>query len=186
MKNASEAFESRRALVPAGFRVIALLNGHSRAVVCLARTRPQAVRRAEEFCAEVIGRRNRLARCGRRSSDPVRVVVVEEWIGTVTYGAWKRLPEHQGGFLRVLKPDNGRGSSAKLRSGARVECVLLSEQTRKGGWRARLRKGKLAGPITNTADVPGNALPGQSVTLRIGSLSRDGRRIQFDWLSDSV
>ncbi len=66
-----------------------------------------------------------------------------------------------------------------------VECVLLSGRTRKRGWRARLRKSKLAGPITNTADVPTNARPGQVVKLRIGTLSVDGKQIQFDWVADS-
>jgi hypothetical protein len=44
--------------------------------------------------------------------------------------------------------------------------VLLSEKTRKGGgWRAKLVHRELAGPITNTAEVPVSEQVGQVVNL---------------------
>jgi hypothetical protein len=67
------------------------------------------------------------------------------------------------------------------RAGDNVECVLLAEKTRKGGWKAKLMKRGTEGPITNTEDVPKSAKPGQAVTLRLGAISQDGKRIQFHW-----
>lgn len=51
------------------------------------------------------------------------------------------------------------------RPGDRIECVLLEEKTRKGGWKAKLATSDLSGPIINTADVPGDKEPGDRVTL---------------------
>jgi hypothetical protein len=66
-------------------------------------------------------------------------------------------------------------------TGDKVECVLLDGKTRKGGWRAKLLKCGAEGPITNTADVPKSAEPGQMVTLRVGTITHDGKRVQFHW-----
>jgi len=62
-----------------------------------------------------------------------------------------------------------------------VAGVLLSEKTRKGGWRAKLVSRELTGPITNTAEVPDSARAGQSVTLIVEAVNRKGDRIQFRW-----
>jgi len=71
-------------------------------------------------------------------------------------------------------------------SGDRVAAVLLEEKTKKGGWKARLAQGDpTAGPIVNSADVPDDAAPGQTITLIVHSitLGPDGsiRAIQFRW-----
>jgi hypothetical protein len=74
------------------------------------------------------------------------------------------------------------GTPSLPKAGDKVECALLAEKTRKGGWKAtRLSRGT-EGPITNTADVPKSAKAGQMVTLRVGAVSHDGKRIQFHWL----
>jgi CRISPR-associated protein Cmr6 len=49
--------------------------------------------------------------------------------------------------------------------GDTVECVLLEERTKKGGWRAKHEESGATGPIQNTADVPSGVEPGQSVSL---------------------
>ena len=185
MKNASQASVPRSTTLPATFRVMARVNGSCPALVGLARTQAQAVRLAKEFCAAVLKQRRSLAQQGKPSRDRIRVVLVEQWVGTLLAGEWKRLAPHRGGFVQVLTPQGPLRASRSTRSGDRVECVLLSSCTRKGGWRAKLRKANLAGPITNTADVPTDAHPGQVVKLRIGALSADGKRIQFDWVADS-
>ena len=67
------------------------------------------------------------------------------------------------------------------RTGDEVQCIFLPEKTRKGGWKAKLLQRGTEGPITNTSDVPESAKPGQMVTLRVGAISQDGKRIQFHW-----
>ncbi len=51
------------------------------------------------------------------------------------------------------------------RPGERVDCVLLEEKTKKGGWKAKHVASGTLGPIQNSADVPENAQPGQTVLL---------------------
>ncbi len=64
-------------------------------------------------------------------------------------------------FYRVLSATSGNFP----KGGERVECVLLEEKTKKGGWRAKHEPSGANGPILNTAEVPANAQPGQTVTL---------------------
>ena len=40
--------------------------------------------------------------------------------------------------------------------------------------------------MTNSADVPDSARPGQNVTLRVGAVDEMATRIQFQWLTDSI
>jgi CRISPR-associated protein Cmr6 len=51
----------------------------------------------------------------------------------------------------------------------RVQAELLSEKTKKGGWRARHSTTRIEGPIQNTADVPPDAKAGQQITLIVKS-----------------
>ena len=62
-----------------------------------------------------------------------------------------------------------------------MQCVLLGEKTRKDGWQAKLLQRGIEGPITNTAEVSKSAKAGQTVALRVGAISQDGKRIQFHW-----
>jgi hypothetical protein len=169
-------------IATARFRVMADNGGQSRALVTLAATFGQAVARARRFCdsttASPEGPRN--------GAIAVRV---EEWVGTATEGRWRPVCPSQGGFqqrINGIRRGNGdhRGT-ARTNTGDTVEALLVAEKTRKGGWRAQLLGSEAHGPITNTADVPESALPGQTVSLRVGAISQDGRRIQFQWQSRS-
>jgi len=86
---------------------------------------------------------------------------------------------HKGNSINGRWPESRPGLP---KSGTAIPCVLLAEKTRKGGWRAKLVNRALAGPITNSADMPQSARPGQVVELRVGAVSHDGTRIQFHWL----
>lgn len=56
-------------------------------------------------------------------------------------------------------------STPAPRPGARVPAVLLTERTRKGGWRARHEPSGLEGPVQNSADVPPSSKAGDTVEL---------------------
>jgi hypothetical protein len=166
---------------PAGYQVVALHRDRSRSLVTLARNLRAATTLAKAFC-------DATERSGDR--DGIVIVRVEEWVGTLIEGEWVPVSLQHGGFWhRFVTHDSGRRHSGKCdqrspslpATGDNVECVLLGEKTRKGGWRARLLKHGAEGPITNTADVPKSAKPGQVVMLRLGAISQDGKRIQFQW-----
>lgn len=71
---------------------------------------------------------------------------------------------------RRQAPDDSAGPSLPS-AGDRVEAVLLDEKTRKGGWKAKLGPSGLAGPIQNSADVPGDKKPGDKLTLIVASVN---------------
>jgi CRISPR-associated protein Cmr6 len=62
-------------------------------------------------------------------------------------------------------------------AGDRVEAVLLDAKTRKGGWKAKHEPTGLSGPIQNSADVPDDLRPGNSLELIVASASK--REIAF-------
>jgi len=167
---------------PARYRVTAYDGGQAAALVTLAPTLGQAVARAREFCDSVIASRE-------GPGNGAVSVRVEEWMGTSTEGRWRPVNPSRGGFwqrINAIRRVNGdHRSTLQPRAGDAVEGVLLGEKTRKGGWRAQLLGSGAEGPITNTADVPGSATPGQKVTLRVGAISQDGQRIQFQWQNGS-
>lgn len=97
-----------------------------------------------------------------------------------------RKPPVDGGATRA-KPESaaskeGARQPAPLpKAGERVECELLPEKTKKGGWMAKLVTHAIKGPIVNTGDVPPDKKPGDRVTLIVHSVSADGRQVQFRW-----
>lgn len=189
---------------PSAFRVMARLSDDSRALLSLARSRGDAVALAEQLFEVAMthfssaatrrptpGRKPR-ARWNRhpcRSPSPTRIsaIYIETWIGSMTEGRWRLLPSEHGGFFRWCRgerPNEERGVTSP-RSGDTVECVLLPERTRKGGWLARLCDRDLRGPISNSKEVPPSVQPAELVRLRIEAINRDRTRIQFRWLHDS-
>jgi hypothetical protein len=109
----------------------------------------------------------------------VAAVLVQTW-----EGRWQRLDPDQGGYFHFFPACDASESRSKLRTGAVVHCHLLRQKTRRGGWRARLADAGLEGPVTNSADVPKTACPGQTVLLRIGAIRADHTRIQFHWIAE--
>jgi len=177
--NSFESFKtqaSRRSfrITSACYRVMARHHDHSQSLVTLAQNLRQASTLAKAFCDTIVTNR-----------DGIVSVHVEEWIGTLTEGQWKPLSERNGGFWHRFHNHNHRSrdqrNSSLPKSGDKVECVLLPEKTRKGGWLAKMLRRGLIGPVTNTADVPLSTNPGQVIMLRIGSISYDGKRVQFHW-----
>ena len=135
----------------AHYRVMALHGDQGLGLVTLAENLRQAVNLAKAFCDQNDG----------LNQDGIIAVHVEEWLGMLTEGRWERVSVGRGGFSRRLRQsgplNNDSPNSALPHSGDTVPCVLLPNKTRKGGWKARLGQRELAGPITNSADVPGCA-----------------------------
>ena len=140
----------------------------------LAETRLQAATRAKAFCdAQEAG----------GSRDGIVSVRIEEWVGILTEGEWKPVSLWHGGFSHRFATHfssrNARNADDRNpslpRTSDRVECVLLVEKTRKGGWKAQLLQRGTEGPITNSGDLPKSAKAGQTVTLRVGR-DRPGRQ----------
>ena len=160
----------------AGYRVMARHRDQSRSLVTLAQN-PRAARiLAKAFCDAIEGNGHR---------NDIVSVEVEEWVGTLTEGQWERVSPRYGGFSHWFTTrdsrNGGHRNPALPKTGDKVQCVLLGGKTRKGGWKAKLLERGTEGPITNTEDVPESAKVGQIVTLRVGAISQDGKRIQFHW-----
>ena len=83
-------------------------------------------------------------------------------------------PESSGGLpsLKFPKP------------GDRVQAVLIDEKTKKGKWKARIAGGGMIGDIMNSEAVPGDAKPGQEVSLivRVARATNGS----FYWPTDEV
>ena len=174
------AFHCLNRIAPACYRVVARHRDRSQSLVTLAENLRQAANFAKTFCDAMEG----------GSRDGIVFVRVEEWIGTLVEGRWRLVNPHHGGFVwassrdantRDARSRGGDRNSALPQSGEKVQCILIPEKTRRGGWRAKLLRRGTVGPITNTADMPNSAQPGQMVTLRVGAISHDGKRIQFYW-----
>ena len=175
----TQASATRRILLPlVKFRVTARHSDNDVSLVTLAENCRQAVNLAKAFCDKIA-----------TASNEIASMRVEEWVGTLTEGEWKPVSLWHGGFshrfatqLGKRNARNGHQPNPSLpRTGEHVECVLLTEKTRKGGWKAKLRQRGPEGPITNSEDMPKSAKPGQVITLRVGAISDDGKRIQFHW-----
>lgn len=63
------------------------------------------------------------------------------------------------------KPAVTKGPPPK--PGEIVECVLLEEKTKRGGWKARHEPSGIEGPIQNSAAVPADAKPGDRLKLQV-------------------
>ncbi len=120
----------------------------------------------------------------------VVAIYLEEWQATAEGGRWRYCGGKHGGFSEVFRgaskePEADDTESESLSSGAQIECELLANKTRKGGWMARARQQELAGPITNSDDVPVSMTAGTIVCLRVGAVNSEATRIQFDWVPQS-
>ncbi|MCL6607022.1 MAG: type III-B CRISPR module RAMP protein Cmr6 [Geminicoccaceae bacterium] len=63
-------------------------------------------------------------------------------------------------------PAPTRAFAPPPKPGETVECVLLAEKTKKGGWKARHEASGIEGPIQNSAEVP-PAEPGDRLRLEV-------------------
>ena len=83
-------------------------------------------------------------------------------------------------------PESGGGlPNPKLpKPGDRIQAVLIDEKTKKGKWKAQIVDGGMIGDIMNSAAVPGDAKPGQEVSLfvRVAHATNGS----FCWPTDDI
>lgn len=125
----------------------------------------------------------RMIACRINEGAAVERAWVEEWTRFAEFSDWRRLIE--AAELRAFN-DKPNGLSCRLfQSGTMIEAELLRERTKRGGWRAKLLRYHGEGPITNSAEVPRDASPGDRVFLRLEASNRDGSHLQWSWIPQS-
>ena len=67
----------------------------------------------------------------------------------------------------------------KGKSGESVDAVLLTEKTKKGGWRAQIKGHSQSGPVQNNDAVSSDVKEGNVVQLLIASIN--DREVAFKW-----
>jgi hypothetical protein len=125
------AIDAAPTLILSRFRVMARLSSGQHALVCLAQTLTEAARQAEAFLESILQQARYRPRWQIDKQDRVRVIWVEQWIGTPTEGRWETLAPEVGGFRH--RCDGSRRerptqkNSSLPRSGDCVACTLLSD-----------------------------------------------------------
>lgn len=95
---------------------------------------------------------------------------LDDWgVGGKTAAGYGRLaPVVAAGAAATTRPAKPVAASAPPpKVGDLVECVLLEEKTKKGGWKARHEPSGIEGPIQNSAAVPAEAKPGDRLLLEV-------------------
>ena len=171
-------FEPAAVAVARPFRIMVLQVGGAVALYRALPTLAAARRIAKSACDRHSLRlgRERL----RVLADPKRPrrVYVEQWVGLANDGQWKAVPMSAGGFNQRFS-DRPEKDEHRYKSGDLVECVLLNEKTRRGGWRARIVGKSNAGPVLG--EPPREVSAGDQVQLRLSSLSARTNAAQFAW-----
>ena len=100
-----------------------------------------------------------------------------EFLGTEL----KRRVENGAGIGRREPRPQPANSRAELlpKASERVEAELLTEKTRKGGWKAKHLDSGISGPIQEDQNAPADAKPGQRVKLTVTFATR--KEIGFKW-----
>ena len=166
------------------YRVMLLRANGEIGLVCLCSDRRQAVRVARDVCDNHLQRLALHWQQINRRPDRPKLVFLEVWDGTLTSGRW-RLPWRAP--FRFEFHDRSRGhqpvddsqSQAVLKSGSLARCVLLSQKTRKGGWRAKVVDSSVEGPVTNWQVIPASCTAGDEVVLKVCGISARSGSAQF-------
>jgi len=100
--------------------------------------------------------------------DRPKAVYLEEWCDT---GGWKKPRARRFHFVFHDRPRGLRDVESR-NTGVVVDCELLFEKTRKGGWRARILETRNEGPVTNWQAIPAGASSGDIIKLKVCGISR--------------
>ncbi|TWT92748.1 hypothetical protein [Stieleria varia] len=166
-------------VVARSFRVMVTQAGGDVALFQAAPTLGAARRIAEAACLRHQARLEREHHVVMADPRRPRRVYVEQWVGTAIEGEWAPVPQIQGGFQRYFSDEAPGVEQRRIRSGEWVRCVLLDERTRRGGWRARLEGKRHIGPVLG--DPPAGIKAGDTVLLKLSSLSHRSHAAQFAW-----
>ena len=126
-----------------------------------------------------------------RRPDRPRAIYVQVWNGTAYQGTWETPVPRSGGYQFEFH-DRRRGpkqshagdqAQPKWETGSLVDCLLLAQKTRRGGWRAKIADTQHKGPVTNWQDIPSHFCAGDRVELKLCSISKQTGAAQFAWPS---
>lgn len=70
----------------------------------------------------------------------------------------------------------------RITKGAKVECVVLEEKTKKGGWRFQVKNSESVGTLHPKSPIPPDLKPGCEVRLLV--FSDDPKNMVFKWESE--
>lgn len=167
------------------FRVLARRRRGAPDIIWLTNERRYAIDLAEQLDALIAKQWLANPSAANDGLDSICSVCVECWTEESAGSLWQEVwPPCKVDAKEPKARRNKRPNMRPLglpKSGDLVECILLAEKTRRGGWKAKLVKSDLVGPITNSSDVPPDTHPNKTVTLRIGAISDDGKHLQLVW-----
>lgn len=122
----------------------------------------------------------------RLAMDLLREALAERGIGGKTSSGYGRLVAADrlasNPLLSKSAPTMAKAQPQNIpRPGEHVKAILLEEKTKKGGWKAKHEPSGLDGPIQNSADLPPDNRPGDTLVLTVASASP--REIAFRYPS---
>jgi CRISPR-associated protein Cmr6 len=97
----------------------------------------------------------------------------------VGYGQLRRTTAEELQQRSAATPAPATARRALPAPGSVVDAVLVEEKTRRGGWKAQHSATGVIGPIQNTADVPADKQPGDTVTLIVANAT------DFKWPTEA-
>lgn len=114
--------------------------------------------------------------------DLLLEALADRGVGGKTAAGYGRLVQVEGGGRATSdRPTKTVVPAAPPpKPGEIVECVLLEEKTKKGGWKARHEASGIEGPIQNSAAVPGDMKPGDRLKLKVKSAK--GKESGFEYV----
>ena len=165
------------------YRVMLLRANGQVALVFMSSNRVRAVRVArkaiEKHLTKLETDWRQIVKCG----DRPKMVYIEQWQGNAIYGSWEtpRRDKFQFEFhdRRRGRRKDKKDVEKRLKTGSIVDCVLLPEKTRKGGWRAKIVGTRHKGPVTNWQEIPAGLTAGNKVPLKLCGISRQSGNAQF-------
>ena len=121
--------------------------------------------------------------------DRPRLIYAQVWHGTHFQGTWVTPIRREDGYQFEFhdRPRGKRRAPANeqeeptWKAGKLVECLLLPQKTRRGGWRAKISGTEHEGPVTNWQDIPSNLSADDRVELRLCGISKQTGAAQFAW-----
>jgi len=161
------------------YRVMLLRANGKIALVFMSPNRVRAVRVARKAIKNHLARLEKDWRRIIKSDDRPKMVYIEQWQGDAIFGSWESPRRDKFQFEFHDRPRGRRKSKEDLKTGSLVNCELLPEKTRKGGWRAKIVGTRHEGPVTNWQDIPSDLVAGDLVPLKLCGISIQSGSAQF-------
>ncbi len=169
--------ESRQDQI-ASFRLMAMTFGGDEILVRISKSSIDSIQLARRLAI-------RLAQASRSRAGRIARLYVEKWVGSASCGSWERLTDRDASVRVQYRPTAVEAiedtSVLPPQSGEVIECELLSEKTRAGGWRAKIVGCDAVGPVVNSHEVPSHFSAGAHIRLKVYGIKLDRGFAQFAW-----